>query len=87
MGLDVPCVVAYDHELKELLIGILRVNSAQDDYLASLDPSKRHPLLPRVASTPHLVVDPVYHQRMDLRPTAAAIISGFSRNGRIGSEV
>ena len=81
MSTDLPCVVAYDELNKELIIGIIRVNNEKEEYLASLDPNKRHPLLPRVATIPHLVIDPVYRQSLPVKPNAATLISGFTRTG------
>lgn len=73
-----PCVVAYDNLLKELLICLLRVNNEKEDYLASLDPNKRHPQLPRVAASPHLIIDPMFKLPLTTKPNEAAIINGFT---------
>ena len=61
-----------------MLIGILKVNNEKEDYLNSLDPNKRHPLLPRVGSNSHLLIEPIFRCALDKKPTKAIIISGYT---------
>ena len=70
-------MVAYDNHTKKLLICLLRVNNEKEDYLDSLDPNKRHPQLPRCASSPHLIIDPIFQLPLSTKPNEAAIINGF----------
>lgn len=78
-----PCVVLYEPAQKELIIGVIRINSEKEEYLEGLDHSKRYPHLPQVAVMPRLIIDPIYKLAISTPPTNAKLINGFNRNGNM----
>jgi len=79
MSIDIPLIILYDNSKKELIIGKIHVNNEKEEYLASLDPSKRHPLLPNIASRPHLIIEQIFTTQLPVKPENALIFSGFSK--------